>query len=151
MTTPRRVDPPRCGCNDCVTGGTVPLDQADWQTVKAMLAGEIQDATGTELHAHVVVTLLAERDWNDGQRWKWEYDRRAPAALAELRELGAWLAASAYDSCNPGQCACGGGMPIAPHLGGCDGRTRAQKLARIAELIAGLTPMEERDDPDPIR
>ena len=58
----------------------------------------------------------------------------------ELRELGSWLAASAYSSSNPNQCACGG-LPVAVfstgHTGGCDGRTRAQKLARIAELIAG--------------
>lgn len=48
MTT-RRIDPPDCGCTDCQTGYSVPLDQAsDGQRIAA-LCGFMADATGGEL------------------------------------------------------------------------------------------------------
>lgn len=128
-----RVDPLWCACDDCLDGRSVPLDQADWQTVKRMLAGDIEDATGTELDVRTTVTIAAQRGWDDGQRWEWKGTRIVPAGL---RELGAWLGRSAHDSHHPAQCACGG-MPGGAHTG-CDGRSRAQRLRRIADLIAEL-------------
>jgi hypothetical protein len=81
---PKRVDPPSCGCTDCLTGYSVPLNLATWQTVKAMIHGDVQDATGTKLDVMVVVTPAAERDWEDGQVWKWKYDAGAEAKLAAI-------------------------------------------------------------------
>jgi hypothetical protein len=66
---PVRVDPPRCGCDDCTADRSVPLDRAGWQTVKAMLAGLIPDNTGTAL---VITAALADQaGWNDQQTWQW--------------------------------------------------------------------------------
>lgn len=73
-TQPERVDPPNCGCTDCLTGYSVPLNLATWQTIKAMINGDVQDATSTELEVTVVVTPA--RDWGTraGLSWEWKYD-----------------------------------------------------------------------------
>lgn len=46
---PLRVDPPFCDCGDCFAGGSVPLSGADWQTVRALFDGTVENASGTEL------------------------------------------------------------------------------------------------------
>jgi hypothetical protein len=81
---PQRVDPPGCGCTDCLTGYSVPLNLATWQTVKAMVGGDVQDATSTELDVMVVVTPANERGWKDGQVWKWKApDHKGEGGLTE--------------------------------------------------------------------
>lgn len=81
----------------------------------------------------------------EAERWLEEYvtslDAVFPPAvdydrIDEIRELAGWLRASAHDSSNPGQCACGGGGT--GHAPPCDGRTRAAKRERLASLITGL-------------
>jgi hypothetical protein len=104
---PRRVDPTRCGCNDCLTDYSVPVDRANWQTIKAMLDGQIENATGTEMDVHedrnrVVVTLADERGWDDGQRWEWNRDVPVPQPTSpqdQARESvrGMWNAAFGHD------------------------------------------------------
>lgn len=44
---PKRIDPMRCGCTDCIIGAySVPLSQATLGDIKRLLAGEVIDATG---------------------------------------------------------------------------------------------------------
>jgi hypothetical protein len=74
---PRRIDPERCGCDECWNDVSVPLDRATWQQVKAMLAGQIEDATGTELVAEVRVWPKVQAAWSDGHQWVWKYDQVA--------------------------------------------------------------------------
>jgi len=84
---PKRVDPPSCGCTDCLTGYSVPLNLATWQTVKAMIHGDVQDATGTELDVMVVVSPTAERGQDDKQAWAWKYDLASIVANADRRRF----------------------------------------------------------------
>jgi hypothetical protein len=74
---PKRVDPPSCGCTDCLTGYSVPLNLATWQTVKAMIHGDVQDATGTKLDVTVVVVPAEAVAAGVTQTWAWKYDRDA--------------------------------------------------------------------------
>ena len=78
MNDTQRVDPPTCGCTDCLTGYSVPLNLATWQTIRAMIHGDVQDATSTDLDVMVVVTPARERGWPDRQAWKWKYGRTPP-------------------------------------------------------------------------
>lgn len=45
MSTPVQVDPPGCGCTECLTGEYVPLDMATADQVRRMIDGELNDAT----------------------------------------------------------------------------------------------------------
>jgi hypothetical protein len=85
--TPRRVDPPRCGCTDCITGYSIPLNLATWQVVKAMINGEIQDATSFEWDIRIVVTPEHQLAWPDRQTWAWKYDPAAIAADHDRQEF----------------------------------------------------------------
>jgi hypothetical protein len=40
------IDPPGCGCTECLSGEYVPLDQATDREVELMLKGEIRNNTG---------------------------------------------------------------------------------------------------------
>jgi hypothetical protein len=44
-----QLDPYGCGCTECLTGESVPLNQATDEQVLAMILGEIGNATGHEL------------------------------------------------------------------------------------------------------
>lgn len=46
MNKPKRVDPVGCGCTDCLTGYSVPLDQASNRILHKMVCGKVQNATG---------------------------------------------------------------------------------------------------------
>lgn len=43
---PIQIDPPDCGCTECIIGMYVPLDSATDKQMRKMLAGKIRDATG---------------------------------------------------------------------------------------------------------
>jgi hypothetical protein len=45
---PVQIDPPRCGCTECLNGLYVPLDRATPAQVAAMLRGELDDYTGLD-------------------------------------------------------------------------------------------------------
>ena len=97
---PKRVDPPSCCCTDCITGYSVPLGQASWETVKAMMAGDLQDATGTELDVSILVSPAGQRSWPDRQTWLWKYERGAaiPPEVRHFAETWAELLTSLPDN-----------------------------------------------------
>lgn len=41
-----RIDPPNCGCTDCLTGYSRPWNATTAQERRDMIAGKLQDATG---------------------------------------------------------------------------------------------------------
>lgn len=43
---PIAIDPPGCGCTECLTGEYVPLDQATDDQLRLMLQGKIKNNTG---------------------------------------------------------------------------------------------------------
>jgi hypothetical protein len=50
MTDPKRIDPPDCGCTDCLTGYSRPLRPwGDDDQFAALLHGQADNATGVEL------------------------------------------------------------------------------------------------------
>jgi hypothetical protein len=78
---PLRVDPPFCDCGDCFAGRSVPLSGADWQTVRALFDGTVENASGTELitiiederpEPWVVVCQADQETWPDQQTWAWK-------------------------------------------------------------------------------
>ncbi|MYS33481.1 hypothetical protein K388_05811 [Streptomyces sp. KhCrAH-43] len=60
MTTLTAVDPPGCGCTECITGQYVPLDHATPKNITALLNGQLSNHTGVELRITVVYALHAE-------------------------------------------------------------------------------------------
>lgn len=48
MTTsePWAIDPPDCGCTDCLIGESVPLSGASDELIRRMIRGEVTDRTG---------------------------------------------------------------------------------------------------------
>jgi hypothetical protein len=50
MSEPKRIDPPDCGCTDCLTGYSRPLSPwGDDDQFAALLHGQADNATGVEL------------------------------------------------------------------------------------------------------
>ncbi|MBM9510020.1 hypothetical protein [Actinacidiphila acididurans] len=61
--TVRAIDPPGCGCTDCLleeTGDSVPLDRATAEQVAALLEGRLLDHTGSD--TTITVTIAARSD-----------------------------------------------------------------------------------------
>lgn len=58
--TIQRLDPPTCGCTDCLTGYSRPLDQASAVLIRRMIKGRVQDATG------LTFTVTTERAFGNG-------------------------------------------------------------------------------------
>lgn len=60
---PKRIDPPDCGCTDCLTGYSAPLSSAE-DVVFLLLSGRAGDATSGGFHRWLV-GQLGERgaDW----------------------------------------------------------------------------------------
>lgn len=60
------IDPPGCGCTECLTGEYIPLDQATPEQVKSMLIGRLRDHTSATFTYSEGV--LSENAW--GLRWE---------------------------------------------------------------------------------
>lgn len=54
---PWQIDPPGCGCTECLVGEYVPLDQATEHDIMAMAAGVVSNASGFPLTAQVTYRL----------------------------------------------------------------------------------------------
>lgn len=54
---PRAVDPPGCGCTDCLTGAAVPLDRATPGQIAALLNGALGNRTDSDTPFTVTVSL----------------------------------------------------------------------------------------------
>lgn len=83
MSTTTAVDPDGCGCTDCLTGRSVPLNQATPEQIAALVSGRLRDRTETPLtiNAAVIVEAAGHR-WNlPGSTWP-----DLPAARAAIRE-----------------------------------------------------------------
>lgn len=102
---PIAIDPPNCGCTECITGEYVPLTDATPRQITDMLAGRLRNNTSLEFTITAVgkfdtrpnqpfslvdadvVTITTEASvrtsWHDTTRdnrtFSWEID---PAALA---------------------------------------------------------------------
>jgi len=48
MDTIKRVDPPNCGCTDCATGYSKPVNRCSEKELCSMIIGTINNATGEE-------------------------------------------------------------------------------------------------------
>lgn len=106
---PIAIDPPSCGCTECITGEYIPLADATPRQITDMLAGRLGNNTGLEFRITAVgkfdsyptrpfslasaetVTVTTEASvrtsWYDSGRtdktYSWEID---PAALAYREE-----------------------------------------------------------------
>lgn len=51
------IDPPTCGCTECITGIYRPMDQATDTELIAMILGEIDNHTGYDMADFVVTDM----------------------------------------------------------------------------------------------
>ena len=56
---PQRIDPPHCGCTDCLTGWSLPLDMRDQAVLEGLWNGNYANATGYTITRKV--TYAVER------------------------------------------------------------------------------------------
>jgi hypothetical protein len=63
---PIAIDPPGCGCTECIIGEYVPLDEATPAQIADLLAGRIVDNTNSSTEFTVTIRVTAE---NDGLTW----------------------------------------------------------------------------------
>ncbi len=83
MRTPKaEVHECSCFCPFCLSfeGNTVPLNLADWETMRAVVNGLARNLSGDELDVTreagwVTVTLASERGGTARQIWRWRADR----------------------------------------------------------------------------
>ncbi len=54
---PIAIDPPGCGCTECLTGEYVPLERATRQQILDLFAGHLRDNTGSGVEFTVVVSV----------------------------------------------------------------------------------------------
>lgn len=65
LTSSRRpvaIDPPRCGCTECIAGQYVPLNQATTQEILGLLSGRLRDNTGDDAE-FVFVLHCGDSSW----------------------------------------------------------------------------------------
>lgn len=74
---PIAIDPPGCGCTECIIGQYKPLDESTQEQVVDMLAGRI----GNNLHEEAVEIEVTVRIY--GREWK-----LTPEQAAELTGIG---------------------------------------------------------------
>ncbi|MEU6719792.1 hypothetical protein ABZ897_50770 [Nonomuraea sp. NPDC046802] len=58
MSRPTAIDPPDCGCTQCIVGTYVPLAEATDSQVAAMLRGDLDNHTGLTF----TITVMYELD-----------------------------------------------------------------------------------------
>jgi hypothetical protein len=58
--TVRAIDPPGCGCTDCLIGWSVPLDRASSTQVADMIARHLLNRTSTDMTITTTVTVTWE-------------------------------------------------------------------------------------------
>lgn len=77
---PTAIDPPGCGCTECITGMYVPLDQATPRMIVAMCLGWISNHTSQEpatlLAAAVPAEMLAKVLIDTTLEWQQDYVMR---------------------------------------------------------------------------
>lgn len=59
---PTAIDPPGCGCTECMTGEYVPLNQATTQEILRLLSGHLRDNTGDDTE-FVFVLHSGDTSW----------------------------------------------------------------------------------------
>lgn len=93
-----RLDPVTCGCTDCITGYSKPLESATTDDIRRMLTGDLQDATSmrfsvTRTHIFedgkiqpgVQVTVGAVWEVHGiGMPKSWQWDGDGHAAIIEV-------------------------------------------------------------------
>lgn len=60
MSELKRIDPKNCGCTDCITGYSQPIDFCSQDELKQLFIGELINASGYDLD----VTVNYEDDDN---------------------------------------------------------------------------------------
>jgi len=60
---PTAIDPPGCGCTECLIGEYVPLDEATAFHVRLMLRGMMHDNTGMEFTYRDGVISCYGKSW----------------------------------------------------------------------------------------
>lgn len=64
---PIAIDPPFCGCTECMTGEYVPLNEATAEQMADMLAGKIRNNTGMQLQVSFVFTVEDDQDIREAE------------------------------------------------------------------------------------
>lgn len=54
---PAAIDPPGCGCTECLTGEYIPLDRASDQQILDLFAGRLRDNTNEGTDFAIVVSV----------------------------------------------------------------------------------------------
>ncbi|MEV4116317.1 hypothetical protein [Nonomuraea sp. NPDC049695] len=57
MSRPTAIDPPDCGCTECIIGEYKPLAYADDGQIAALIRGELRNNTGLTFTIHVTYEL----------------------------------------------------------------------------------------------
>lgn len=71
MPKPIAVDPPGCGCTECLTGEYIPLDQATEEQVRALAKGKLANHTDT---GRLVKRIVIEDAWTGRIYAEWTKD-----------------------------------------------------------------------------
>lgn len=56
------IDPPGCGCTECITGEYVPLNEATEEQITQMLVGKVRNNTAQQLRLNLVYIVEDEQD-----------------------------------------------------------------------------------------
>ncbi len=55
----RRIDPKGCGCTDCITGYSKPIDECTQEQLYLMHLGIFDNASGEETVITTIVTIVS--------------------------------------------------------------------------------------------
>lgn len=71
MPDPVAIDPPGCGCTECLTGEYIPLDQATEEQVRKLVKGKLVNHTDT---GRLVKRTVIEDAWTGQVYAEWKKD-----------------------------------------------------------------------------